>query len=71
MGMADVYQPTEREQAALRALSLGTSRLGLRTRGPTIDARIVRRLRGYGYATTVGNAARITETGRLALARCG
>jgi hypothetical protein len=70
MGLADVYQPTEREQVALRALSLGTQRLGLRTLGPTIDARIARRLCGYGYATLAGNTARITDAGRLALARC-
>lgn len=71
MGMTDLYQPTEREQAVLRALLLGDKRLGLRTGGSTLDARIVRRLCGYGYATMFGSTARITEAGRLALARCG
>jgi hypothetical protein len=70
MGMTDVYQPTEREQAVLRALSLGVKRLGLRTLGPMLDARVVRRLCGCGYATMAGSTACITETGREALARC-
>jgi len=69
--MSDIYQPTEREQAALRALSLGEKRLGLRTIGSTLDARVVQRLCSCGYATTFGNRARITAMGREALARCG